>query len=549
MAPNSKKEPNWLEERILKQPVRTTLMAGVICWAAVAVVHGVLYWRDGHSFSEAFRYFFSIEIFGSHVHIAGFFVGILGALIAAWAERSAVAARDRAEEARQTAYDTLIQLRDYNLLFSETKSDFLAIFKVHLVEQLEKYRNTPVICRLLLSTPAYGFPVLGDAEYVRFSEAFASLETGSDVELIFFCPDVHVQHWVNTLLWSPLRNTSAPAKFAIEFASHVRQMLTTLNGSRFNWRLWLTDEVSLRMFAFEATLPDRKVHDVYVVFSDRVRIANDQSTDGGKGFRARGFPIHRQVVDHIVGPNSYFDQLKRCPYMQLTGNDVAIRCPQRLTGSERSQAQKMLKLIEADYLLGRTEQQVFDFSCFDIEMGRFINAFSELSRVPMTSDEILAKSLKAVSDYFVENLPKASAAVPSGITPLFGQMLVLAAISHHDEFTPLNPQLAECFADTEFANVSLADLLIPKFPFDTWQTTISWKRMVQLLGREDPQQARDRVANKLQDLKGAHDLSRGRWPLFFVYALVSSGFLESAYAAAAREKRRQMDAARAVTAN
>ncbi len=95
----------------------------------------------------------------------GDFFNLVGLLIGIYAAMEAARAESKAKE-------SLNQLKETALIVSEAKNDFKTVFENFLVQPLKRAQNKPVKAYLLLSTPAYGFPVLGSSRFSELTNRF-----------------------------------------------------------------------------------------------------------------------------------------------------------------------------------------------------------------------------------------------------------------------------------------------------------------------------------------------------------------------------------------
>jgi len=332
----------------------------------------------------------SLEIkhFALLIELFGLLTGALAAYMAAKAELK--------------ASKTLRELEEASLIVKEISDNFSKIFQQHLLAPLEDLGQ---ISRawLLLSTPAYGFPVLGNSpEFKKLVDRFGKLCANGKLELIVFSPDAHFYHLANVLLWwraVPFDKDESSLHSPLLFASSIKQMLDYIKpglefGSPHDWkvRLWTTNETTIRIFAFKYTsgyiaLPMR----MYVSFSDRVTLSSPQWEIGAgeerkskSGFRGRGLPMLQAAHGHLVSDtdveaDSYFDQVKRCQYKMTTGLKARVQ-------------KWEISALTTDYLLLRTHQKLFDFRCFRDEVDLMLTEITRMSQYYLVSTERIEKS-------------------------------------------------------------------------------------------------------------------------------------------------------------
>ena len=126
------------------------------------------------------------EAWGLALGFLGLLVGFIAAFMATSAERQ--------------ARDNLDKLEDTALIVGDCTCDFEKLYSDFLLKPLSDAETRQVRARLLLSTPAFGYPVLGAKRTAAFRSTLDHLKKGSTVELILFSPDAHFFHWANTLL-------------------------------------------------------------------------------------------------------------------------------------------------------------------------------------------------------------------------------------------------------------------------------------------------------------------------------------------------------------
>lgn len=299
-----------------------------------------------------------------------------------------------AENAANESQQTQEQLRDLGLLVAEAQPDFDKIFDEHLVQQLQRNRENAEIF-LLLSTPAYGYAVVGKDRFSDFEVAMKQLHN-CKVEMIVFSPDAHFYYWCNVVLWSIGRRDAAQrslrqeeAEFAIEFATKTLDIVDDIHNKD-DWHIWVTKETTVRLFAFsktevEGSYPFRKA---YVLLTDQFSIPQDQFRER---FKVRSIPIPlTQIKEYVGGQTNYFDRIKQCPYTFRDQVDARVK-------------QDHLHQLAWDYVFGRTLEMQFEkFELFKSEILQFLgNVRGEDNLLQdKSSQEILTLSLTTTIRYF-----------------------------------------------------------------------------------------------------------------------------------------------------
>jgi hypothetical protein len=482
----------------------------------------------------------SLSTLSDFFNLVGFIIGIYAAMEAARAESK--------------AKESLDQLKETALIVGEAKNDFVAVFENFLLQPLRSARDKQVKAYLLLSTPAYGLPVLGSGRFENLMGALQGVCQGSEIEFIFFSPDAHIHHWVNTLLWSP-SHSSNDQNFAVQYGEGIIEMLKFLENSPFHWRLWITNEATIRLFAFEFK-NGAEPPQVYLVLSDRVTIPVDQWESGEKGFKGRGFPILLPLAGDIVGQaSSYFEQLKRCPYTLKQGEDACLRTTEREDKVEvEKKTRILLKHLCYDYVLGRTEQHIYDLDCFRYEMDRYIEERRKLN-ITTTDEDILCAALIKICEYFERFLSYSETMEGEHFCPYSGQLLIVKIVGKFllDDQSLRNDQLRSAVdnllrieqlsqvvgqsGDGDDVDIKMICNSPGEFVEKFVTNLPSWNAFCALHGG-DENRAKTIITLKLMDVKDAYILVESGQVkdklIFALYGLLSSGFRESAYAAKCR---------------
>jgi hypothetical protein len=298
-------------------------------------------------------------------------VGFAFAWIGAW----------RAHSADRRTKELLDKLEETNTIVRKSPRVYEEVFDHHALRllnrasALESEARTSSHINLLLSTPAYGYHVLGMKAHQEFQKALRAAECNMYVFL--FSPDAHYFHFANTLLWGPLTASSPrrPESLQItpnELLDCIRDTIDILS-ERVRWyektllmpdasvpavSVWIRNEAAFRLTSFESTAESAKGPEAYVVLTDPVNLTSDL-----RRFTGRLLAIPNSLFRLIVGfhndPESFIESLKHCPYSSLSGNNA------RLFSSE-------LETLKYDYFFLRTEHVLFDTSSFEIQCRRAI---------------------------------------------------------------------------------------------------------------------------------------------------------------------------------
>jgi len=293
----------------------------------------------------------------------------------------------RAVKAENQSLETQLQLADIGLLSTQSRENFYIIFEEHLVRCLREhdYNAKPANIFLLLSTPAYGYAVVGMDKFGLYEEAIKALHQECKVQAIFFSPDAHFHYWCNLLMWCLLRKEGL--KFAIGFMKKI--IIIVDHVVKHNWEVWLTRGTTVRLFAIDNIISKK----AYLLLVDQFRIPQDQFETG---FKSRSIPILvTQINEYIIGKNNYFDRIKECPY---TLDKKSLKPIANQADAD------LIKKLSWDYVLGRTMQGQFaSFKCFSDEVDLYLTKLrhrsGEISFDNNKKDEILA-----ISNYSDEDI-------------------------------------------------------------------------------------------------------------------------------------------------
>mgnify|MGYP003393843761 CR=1 FL=1 len=208
-------------------------------------------------------------------------VGLVGFVVTSWGFIKSWQAASRAEKIENS-------LIEVGLLSSGIKEDFSNIFNEHLIKEIHSFKNTPGNIYLSLSTPAYGYGVLGKIECQKLYDSFNNIHPVSKIELIIFSPDAHYNYWANLIFWSISKDLGDD--FINNFAVFTHEIIDLLSSKKCS--IWLKKETTVRFFAYESSDRDKKA---YVSLVDSISIYQNQF---GTGFKARSLPIQRTQLNN-----------------------------------------------------------------------------------------------------------------------------------------------------------------------------------------------------------------------------------------------------------
>ena len=312
-----------------------------------------------------------------------------------------------AERAARKSEETENQLIRYGLSAAENKTEFKAIFKEHLIDQLGQFRDKGGKIYLLLSTPAYGYAVVGSDKFGEFVGALEDLNADCTLELIYFSPDDHFPYWANVLLWSEIRSKDEN-QFSERFADAITRVFTELNthnNEQYPWKLWVTQATTVREFAFFPTLQNRGDHAdnpadrIYLVLTDPFSISQEQFK---ASFQARSIRVASFERREFAGDSeSYFERIKVCPYTGRS-REMAALIP--------SQHGTQLENLMADYILGRTHRRILEQDSFKSEIKVFLDSETVRKTVDegTTQYQLLLNILRHILIYYRYVLDKSS---------------------------------------------------------------------------------------------------------------------------------------------
>lgn len=317
------------------------------------------------------------------------------------------------EKASKKAEQTQKELVEHIYSMAVSRNKFEDVFDDHLVDELNRFRSIGSKIRLLLSTPAYGYAVVGPTTFETLVDALSSLHADCELEIIFFSPEDHFHYWANVLMWSDVRKEKLGIEFATQFGMKLRDVLHTLSSRRHgHCQVWVTRATTVRLFAFSplpsrGTVPDNHPEEhVYVAFTDLFSISQDQY---GDRFRARSIRVASQLKGQFIedDDSSYFERIKVCPYTGNSGQKASLYpIPQNLQQPAESHQhfQDHMENLFIDYILGRTKHKVLDKESFRSEMEVLL---SRAANDPLDTQEFLTRTTEQVVRYF-EALSKLS---------------------------------------------------------------------------------------------------------------------------------------------
>jgi hypothetical protein len=311
-------------------------------------------------------------------------VGVAGVLITTAALYISALAFSAAAEAEERSESTLKGLKEAGLIVAETETEFKGIFDNHLIQPLRRCEDNPGSIYLLLSTPAYGYAVVGKDGFEVLLHALTRLHNECSVEFVFFSPDDHFLYWANVLLWSEVRKReNLDSSFAEAFSESINDMFNIICSSR-PWlrHLWIVRTTTVRLFAFVPhnhlrsttsvqTMPEQHIR-VYLALTDSFSIPLDQFQ---AAFQAHGMRVlTTQHAELIREKESYFERVKVCPYTGRIGPSAEINPDLKASAA-------VLSALRCDYILGRTAQKSMTLDCFRAEIDVFFETEGVKNRI------------------------------------------------------------------------------------------------------------------------------------------------------------------------
>ncbi len=352
--------------------------------------------HDGKACSHVCRkvwhlHFYEVDDYLSLIGIIALIVGI----IAAWEAYVAASKSEKIE-------DTLIEI---GLLTSEVKGEFKLIFKNHLIKYLNLVGNCPARIYLAISTPSYGYAVLGQKSFEELYKAFEGLDgKNCSIEIVLFSPDAHFHYWSNLLMWSIEQEDTNDLHFAINFAQNTKDMLNIMRMKES--KIWLMRETTVRFFAYSYynIKIKQEVEKAYFSLVDRFSIYQNQFKEG---FQATSLPVvSTQIHDYIEKDKSFFERIKVCPYSQKVGDAAAISFENysALPSNEKQDREKTLNSLLSDFLLGRTyARQIANFRYFKLIINNYLvnlKLSNELAFGKLSDEQIFGKNFLLILEYF-----------------------------------------------------------------------------------------------------------------------------------------------------
>ena len=339
------------------------------------------------------------NIFHIHIHEIDDYLALIGILalvvgfLAAW---EAYIAANKSEEIEES-------LTEVGLLASEVKTEFKLIFDDHLIKRLNEVSNQSATIRLAISTPSYGYGVLGQNSFVSLHSAFSGLnEKKCSIEIAIFSPDAHFHYWSNLLMWAIEQKN--PLLFAKDFAQNTKDMLLLMKAKAS--KIWLMRETTVRFFAYSYhnKRSKREVKKAYFSLVDRFSLYQNQFKEE---FQATSLPVFStQINDYIEKEKSFFERIKNCPYSQHTGDAASIdfRNYGSLSADDKQSKEKTLNYLISDFLLGRTHaNQIVNFKHFSVSIDKYVYNLKEGNITDFGSTEkldIIIANAKFILNYF-----------------------------------------------------------------------------------------------------------------------------------------------------
>ncbi len=310
-------------------------------------------------------------------------VGSGGFTITAYAAFLSANAEMYARAALGNSRSVITGLTESQLLVRGVRSQYRQVLTEHLytpVRDARERQEEIVKCKLLLSTPSYGYPPVG------ISEDFPGLSTVIDdldhsIEIIFSTPDIHFYHWLAVML-----STVAREDGIYEFGQFADQIGRTLDciKSRIgipikrSLQVWATNSSPLRMSFFSSTRDGCASSRAYIVLADTLNPATPISQ-----FTGRCIGLPREWHDPLfLAPHSFFEEFQTCPYSSKQGQKASLR-------------KNEFDLLKWDYILGRTRSLIMS----PVEFSRVVTQFLASSEIQEVSRvDAVIKIRKAAAD-------------------------------------------------------------------------------------------------------------------------------------------------------
>ena len=328
--------------------------------------------------------------FNNYLSIFAVFFTFFGFYAAFYAQKNSESIQTKSDEIQK-------DLIEFGLI-NNPKESFEIIFKDDLIPSLstaKNYANSKIY--LLLSSPAYGYPVVTKDTYNSFKTELFNFDNSIIVELMFFCPDSHFDYWSNIILWD--LSDDKNKDLSIFFAKEVFDVLNQIQSRKNHYKLYVKKEVSIRLYGFdygnrgnqqnETTLkPDK----VYLCMVDPFNIVMSQSEIS----KARHIQLPSRNISEYIGgidKESLFERMKQCPY-RMTKFEDAIVNP------------SFIPYLVVDYLFGLTSiSRVVNDKCFLSEFDLFFKNYKKSPKFKNNSStdiELIKEIVNNIIRYYCE---------------------------------------------------------------------------------------------------------------------------------------------------
>lgn len=317
--------------------------------------------------------------------IVGVFFTYFGFIAANFAQRKS----DEIQTKSQEIQNNLIEFG----LMNNPKESFEDIFNQDIIPNLitaKQYSDSKIY--MLLSSPAYGYPVVENSTYHKFINELFSLGTDSTIELMVFSPDAHFDYWSNVLLW----DTSSENKIATDFAKEIIVTLKNISV-RNNYNLFLKKEISIRLYGFDfgnyltikKNNENKSIADkVFLCMVDPFNIILSQKEIS----KARHIQLPtRTINDYIgIGSDSLFERFKICPYT-MNKNTAKVK-------------KENIPLLIIDFVFGLTSPgKIVEIKWFETEFRYFFDNYKITKKVSQDNEIVHLKIIiKNLLEYYKE---------------------------------------------------------------------------------------------------------------------------------------------------
>lgn len=356
-------------------------------------------------------------------------LGIIASAVAVVSVAFSFLSAYRATQARITSERVVEDLVHMGLLVDRVGS-YEEAFEHHVTrhmhqstERLQTHGDLYAV-RFLISTPVYGYHVLGDKHSRTFRNSLRSLDV--PLELILYSPDYHVPHVLNTLFWQhlPVRSDELQPGSHPRTRSRAEVLANEISDILVNLRqdceedgaqVWATYSGHLRISFFDFARGPQ----TFVLLSDRVTLWNDLLQ-----FNVRFMPLARQLINQIVRDrNSYYEQQKVCPYSGWSGEAASL------------QEEDEFVTYQSDLLWMRTHHRPLSYRGFLIELNPYIANLEAVVGSGFEVEDELRRVATDVVSYFQFLRRK------SGVRDVPSQLQVLNLIESLDldEFGEVPP--------------------------------------------------------------------------------------------------------------